>query len=427
MARTVEKNAQVTIHVVGAGEGSLEHALVTIRTTDGGLYSSRTDSGGVARVSLPRSALRTLNDVLVQPRSGFLPERLPAHAELPSEVTCSPIEAATAHLGWWHLAIGIGDFATERGSAVTIGVIDSGVSSHPSLGHVRSVGQLVDMAFNEDEPGLDPLFGVDRSGHGTHVCGIIGARPLRAHEYTGIAPGSAVLSLSVCDRDRDSGSSDDTAEAIELLSRVHEADIINISMSIKEDASEQTCEILETAISEAFERGTLCVCAAGNRTSLAGSQAIGAPANCSRSVAVTALGASDVARRNSYFAACMPRAPEWMNREGMFVAGFCRTGPAVTCCAPGVAIVSTARRHSSDGPTDAPQVAMSGTSMAAPVVTALLAATLAEDRDYQALPRTGGRATHALDRLRSLCVKLGFPSDLEGLGAPRAGVAPTPK
>jgi subtilisin family serine protease len=70
------------------------------------------------------------------------------------------------------------------------------------------------------------------------------------------------------------------------------------------------------------------------------------------------------------------------------------------------------------GAAKAPYVAMSGTSMAAPAVTAALAAILSGDETYKALPRNFERSRHAAVRLTQSLRSLGLMIPYQGFGLP---------
>jgi len=64
-------------------------------------------------------------------------------------------------------------------------------------------------------------------------------------------------------------------------------------------------------------------------------------------------------------------------------------------------------------------VDLDGTSMAAPVVTGVVARVLASSRSLRHRPRSPERAAALLAELRRRARSLGFPPDLEGHGLAR--------
>src|SRR5262249_33071389 len=67
-------------------------------------------------------------------------------------------------LGWWHYAAGMRQDGEGRGAGIRIGVVDTGLGRHPYLQHVKSLGAVVNGAYDPS-----PAAGLDVLGHGTHV------------------------------------------------------------------------------------------------------------------------------------------------------------------------------------------------------------------------------------------------------------------
>lgn len=131
---------------------------------------------------------------------------------------------------------------------IIVAVIDTGVNvNHPDL-NIMSEGY--DFLDNDDDP-------TDYASHGTHVAGIIGAKKnLGSDNVVGIAPGVKILPLKVFS---DSGSSSYVAmiKAIDYAIEM-DADVINISMgNVDIDDVRQAVERAEAA-------GVVVVAAVGN-------------------------------------------------------------------------------------------------------------------------------------------------------------------
>ena len=110
-----------------------------------------------------------------------------------------------------------------------------------------------------------------------------------------------------------------------------------------------------------------------------------------------------------------PMQPDRFSMAGFFAPAFVSVGPETKCTGPGVGIISTVPSRTSD---EAPYVAMSGTSMAAPAVTGALAAILSRDETYKSLPRTRERSLYAWRALMRAIRTLGLNYQYQGYGMP---------
>lgn len=170
---------------------------------------------------------------------------------------CSPntTEAALDHVPWAQQRL-----APERvwplttGEAVTVAVIDSGVSDAPQVlsGKVSIGDSLID-----DGHGA----GCDLVGHGTSIAGIIAGRTDSDSPFAGMAPKAKILSIRVmADLRPVNGEEipDHLATAIRQATDAG-ADVINLSIQVSHTKS------LEKAVSYAADKGVLLVAAAGNQ------------------------------------------------------------------------------------------------------------------------------------------------------------------
>lgn len=305
-------------------------------------------------------------------------------------------------LGWWHQAVGIAQASRTRGEGIRIGVVDTGVGPHPYLKHVRSLGAVVEGQYD-----AAPGAGHDVEEHGTHVSGILAARPTQGSgDYGGIAAGAEVLVVRVFPPGGGGANQGDIAEAIDLLSGEHQVDLINLSLG-----GPQPSQIEQDAIQAAIEAGTLCVAAGGNDGG-----PLMYPAAYPQAVSVSAVGLLGADPPDSMAAHCAPTQAELFAAGGLYVANFSAFG-ALTCTAPGVGIISTVPANSAVA---APYAVLSGTSMATPAACAALASLLSEDRVYRGLPRGIGRVQRASAVLASTLTPLGISPIFVGGGVSRA-------
>lgn len=295
-------------------------------------------------------------------RPAAIPAALPAGRTAQAKVTDRRFVSERADLpGQWALrrvglCNGLGAAAEcaawdrTMGDGVKVAVIDTGVDlQHPDLRENLLQGR------NYLEGGN--ALPADDFGHGTHVAGIIGAGA-NGLGVVGIAPKAKIIPIRVLGVD-----GGNTAGLIAGLRFAVDsgAQVVNLSLG-----SSQTSAIEESQMAKAIAANVVVVAAAGNEA-LAGNP-LEYPAAIPGvvSVAATRQASDDV---DAKFA---ERAP------------FSNYNPFVSVAAPGVDILSTIPRRfltttsspNDDGDGTAYAYA-SGTSMAAPVVSGVIALMLA--------------------------------------------------
>lgn len=235
---------------------------------------------------------------------------------------------------WSLSALGGETFHARVSTAgVTVAVVDTGVDgSHPDLRGVLVPGaQFLEPAAG----GTRGTGAVDLDGHGTHVAGIIAAVAHNRLGIAGLAPGTRIMPIRVLDANGEGWSSDIARGIIHAANRG--AKVINLSLGGTRDAA------VDKAVQYATAKGAVVVAAAGNE------RAQGNPVTYPAAYAnVIGVAATTSARR---------------------AAPYSSTGSYVDIAAPGDRIVSTyPRTRAGSG-----YVRMSGTSMAAPAVSAAVA------------------------------------------------------
>jgi len=318
----------------------------------------------------------------------------------------------TGPLGWWHRALGINAFDANTGSGIRVGVADTGLSDHPYLAHVQNIGAFVDGA-HDTSPGA----GADVENHGTHVTGIIGARPpAGSTDFGGIAPGAEILAARVYQRSPGTAgpqglraTNGDIALAIDTFVESN-VNLINLSLG-----GFQSSLIELDAIQHAMEKGVLTICSAGNEMG----GPVTFPAAYSETLAVSAVGMPWTFPAAGVDSLTVPSSLDRYSSLGLYCPSFVSVGPAVNCTGPGVAIISTVPGAANGGP---PYAAMSGTSMAAPSVCAALATVLSRDPEFAKAPPTVDKVARAVRWLIATVRNLGLRPDFAGLGLP-AGLA----
>jgi subtilisin family serine protease len=223
----------------------------------------------------------------------------------------------------WNLpAVGTEEgWTITRGSKkVKIAVVDTGVDlNHPDLS-----GKIVD-GYNALDPKAPPI---DDNGHGTHVAGIIAADSNNGQGVAGITWYNPIIPVKVMNA-KGHGGSFDIAQGIRWAVD-HGANVINLSLG-----NYQICSVMEDAINYAVNKDVVVISAAGNDNTSQPSYPAAFPG---------VLGVAAVDYNG--------------NR-----AQFSNYGDYVDVAAPGVDIPSTYANGQ--------YAALSGTSMAAPHVTAL--------------------------------------------------------
>ncbi len=210
-----------------------------------------------------------------------------------STVDCLPLaKAGGTGNSWWHDVMRIDTAAQNRGRGINVGVLDTNCGPHPNLAHVNLVGAFTDGGFQCGAAAADV------AEHGTHTTGIIGARPTKAGDYAGMASNCTLFHARVFKGEgpQDGPSNADLINAIDSLSRDHACDLINMSVGGGEPTHAE-----QDAIRDAAERGTLCVCSAGND-----SGPIEYPDACLDSAAVSAIGQLGWAPAGSFSAGNRP-------------------------------------------------------------------------------------------------------------------------
>lgn len=395
----------------GAGEG--ESLAVTVTDGDGRPLADtdvfvyfgegedrrhvvrRTDGRGQAEVGF--DGRRPVSKVAAVPRHSRWPM---VHEGAAGAVNfaCEELPAAEQGVGWWHRRAGFRRHAKTRGRGIRVGVIDTGVGPNANLDHVHDLGAVVDAA-------LDESGGADIRGHGSHVCGIIGARPRSPHEYGGLAPGATLYSIRVFGRTAGAHQGD-IALGIWAMAHEKRCHLINLSLG-----TGGLSEIERDAIQDAVEHGSLCVCAAGNTGG-----GVEYPAAFDEAVGVTALGEKDWGPPGSLPAYRLPKEKDRFGRDALYLANFSCFGRGVDAAGAGVGIISTVR---ADDSTPAPYACYGGTSMATPYVTGVLTARLSRDGDYKKRSADEDRAAYARKQLEALCRDIGLAPDYQGRGFAR--------
>src|SRR5262245_41459785 len=274
---------------------------------------------------------------------------------------------ATGATQVWNGIAGLSGFT---GHGIGVAVIDSGVAAHAAL-RGRVVAEF-DFTGKKASP-------VDKFGHGTHVAGIVAGND--TGDYAGIAPNAHIVSLRVLGSDG-SGDTSDVINAIDwaIEHRTQFAlRIINLSLghpvfeSYREDP---LCQ----AVQRAVDAGMIVVAAAGNLGKTDdGRPIVGgviSPGNSPAALTVGALNTVATAQRSDdVMASYSSRGPTMIDgvlKPDIAAPGNKIAGPA----APGAYLTQTYPERIVSGQGSQAYIALSGTSMAAAVVSGAAALLL---------------------------------------------------
>jgi subtilisin len=288
----------------------------------------------------------------------------------------------------------------DAGNGIKVAVIDSGVAQqHPALPNASGGVNLVYDETHDDAGASSEWGPAKKDGdHGTHVAGIIGARPAGNSKVRGVAPGIELRSYRVFPNSGGGATNYDIMNAIDraVLDGCH---IVNLSLGGGDED-----EAVRAAIGKALDKGVLVVAAAGND----GRRAVSFPAALPSCVSVSAMGRKGTFPKGSTEEADMAK-PYGNPDNDFFVAAFSNIGPQIDVTGPGVGVVSTL-------PEDGYGV-MSGTSMAAPAVAGMAAYLLASTPPILRANKSE-RVQLLKEALYTSCRRLGFGRDYEGFGLP---------
>jgi serine protease AprX len=274
------------------------------------------------------------------------------------------------------------------GSGIGIAVIDSGITSwHDDLTNLSSklfpygnqrVMKFVDFVNGKTLP-------YDDNGHGSHVAGIIAGNGYDSQgEKTGIAPGASIISLKVLDRQGQGTISNIIAALgwIATNAKTYNIRVVNMSVGAGVYESYWT-DPLTLATKKLTDKGITVVAAAGNLgKNAAGALQWGgvtAPGNAPWVLTVGASSTNGTLTRNddtmASYSSAGPTALDFESKPDLVAPG---TG-TISLAVPGSTFYIEKAQYLLAGKVglgSKPYLALSGTSMAAPVVSGTVALML---------------------------------------------------
>ena len=164
---------------------------------------------------------------------------------------------------------------------------DSAYNAYRAIQGVTDASELADVA-----PGAGTMAGVGRYDHGTHVTGIIAAQRNNLYGTAGVSDNAQIIPIRVYDYDPDNPKVD-VASAVKGIDYAiknqdkYNIRVINMSLGAKVSSISPN-DVLGKKITEAFNKGIITVCSAGNEGATRGSY-INYPSDWATAVSVINL------------------------------------------------------------------------------------------------------------------------------------------
>lgn len=287
--------------------------------------------------------------------------------------------------------IAYGQAPSGAGEQVKVAVIDTGVGPHQHL----KVSYGRNTTVNEASTRFK-----DEDGHGTHVAGVIASTAQGWRR--GEADSVNLHAYRIFEANDPYASSFAIAAAIKDAA-VQGCDLINLSIG-----GGDRDEAINDAVDFAWEMGCVCIAATGND----GLGKVDYPARYKRAVAVSAIGLNASWPGGADLSWTLSKKfGDLLNGLTTFFASFSNRGTKVALTAPGVAIVSTIFKDRWG--------VMSGTSMATPIATGVIARRLAANSAVRDLPRDSSRSQAIVAMAEGAALDLKLPPGMQGKGLAR--------
>jgi len=286
--------------------------------------------------------------------------------------------------------IGVPEEITGEGRrGITVAVLDSGISRHPDL-----LDRVI--CFRDFVGKRSMLY--DDNGHGTHVCGILcGNGSLSEGKYRGIAPNTGLVVGKVLD-DKGDGCAEHMLAGLEWVLSIkdkYRIRIINISVGIGTLKRPEMEQALQRRVDELWDCGIVVVCAAGNK----------GPGNNTISAVSGSRKVITVGCHDGNFCKDNPKRCETYSGRGPALKPIRKPD----LVAPGTDIIACNAFYSKmPGSRHEAYTVKSGTSMATPIVSGVIALAL------EKFPQMSN--TELKQKLTFSATDLGEPWNKQGWG-----------
>ncbi|MBI1950301.1 MAG: S8 family serine peptidase [Acidobacteria bacterium] len=278
------------------------------------------------------------------------------------------------------------------GRGVGIALVDTGAAGHRDLLRPKGSPQVVEVEVVGHENGLADYF-----GHGTHVAGVINGNGASSSDadsfrtFKGLAPGAQLISIRALHPDG-TGFTSDIISAIDWAIRfraVYNIRVLNLSLGHPVYESYKVDPMCR-AVRKAYESGIVVVVAAGNDGGVgSGFGTITSPGNEPAAVTVGAMDdANTVTTADDVLAWYSSKGPSLLDdvvkpdlvAPGSSIVSLRAAGSYIDTAYPDLALtLGEYRNEPSGGTKPGDYLVLSGTSMAAPMVSATAALMLQQD------------------------------------------------
>ncbi len=274
-----------------------------------------------------------------------------------------------------------------NGSGIGVAVIDSGISANTDLNNASGASRVV---YSQSFVANDTTTG-DKYGHGTHVAGLIagtGASSGTANgypaTYAGVAHGANLINLRVLDQNGSGTDSQVIAAIQEAITLKSTYNIRIINMSVGRPMFETyTLDPIDQAVEAAWKAGIVVVTAAGNCGQYAATNGFGTvsvPANDPSVITVgatmTKMTATPVDDQITSFSSKGPTAIDHIVKPDLVAPG--NNIPSLRVAGSTLDVAYPQYEISPTSGTSKYFV-LSGTSMAAPIVSGAVALMLQQN------------------------------------------------
>jgi serine protease AprX len=281
--------------------------------------------------------------------------------------------------------------AAFKGTGQTIAILDTGVAPHEDLSGTVRQYSFLNGAFPHpeidgseiDAYNQDPR--VDGYGHGTHVAGIVAGNGRGSGgQFRGPAPETTILSLQVLDADGHGQMSDVMAALDWLLQYGSHFNVSVANLSLGKPITESyATDPLVAAVDAVWDSGIVVVVAAGN-FGRHGYFSITSPGNSRKVITVGSLTDNGTGEdfSDDYASTYSSRGPTAVDHvvkpdlvaPGNRVVAALSGNAKLATLLPGYVVACSATTACADD-----YIALSGTSMATPVVASAVALMLQKD------------------------------------------------